>query len=123
MISLGIIIVVLLLAIFAPWSPGCSACRRPSSTETSSATADCPKHGPLFSGIELDHPFGVEPLTGRDILARLLYGARISLLVAILGTLLTVTIGVTVGIIAGYSGGRIDAALGQLMDLILSFPT
>jgi ABC-type dipeptide/oligopeptide/nickel transport system permease subunit len=123
MLSLGIIIVVLLLAIFAPVVTRVLGLSPTEFNGDLIGDGGLPKHGPLFSGIELDHPFGVEPLTGRDILARLLYGARISLLVAILGTLLTVTIGVTVGIIAGYSGGRIDAALGQLMDLILSFPT
>jgi len=74
------------------------------------------------SGISGDHLLGIEPLTGRDILAELLYGARISLLVAFLGTILTVVLGILVGIIAGYSGGRTDAFLGRLMDMILAFP-
>ena len=75
-----------------------------------------------WGGISLDHPLGVEPQTGRDIFARLLYGARISLMIAALATLMTVTLGVTVGIIAGYSRGWLDNALGRLMDLILAFP-
>jgi ABC-type dipeptide/oligopeptide/nickel transport system permease subunit len=78
--------------------------------------------GPLHSGISWDHPLGVEPLTGRDLMYRLLYGSRISLLVAGLGTLFTVVIGVTLGMIAGYSGGWVDTVLSRLMDLLLSFP-
>jgi peptide/nickel transport system permease protein len=78
--------------------------------------------GPLHSGISWDHPLGVEPLTGRDLMYRLLYGSRISLLVAGLGTFFTVVIGVALGMIAGYSGGWIDAVLSRLMDLLLSFP-
>jgi peptide/nickel transport system permease protein len=74
------------------------------------------------SGISLDHPLGVEPLTGRDILSRLLYGARLSLLIALSGTIITTVLGVTLGIIAGYSKGWIDTALGRFMDLILAFP-
>lgn len=75
-----------------------------------------------FGGISLDHPLGVEPLTGRDLFARLLYGARTSLLIAFMATALTTTIGVTVGIIAGYSRGFLDTLLGRIMDLTLAFP-
>lgn len=77
----------------------------------------------LRSMISWNHLLGIEPLTGRDILAELIYGSRISLTVAFSGTFFTCIIGVTFGIIAGYSGGVIDALLGRLMDLILSFPT
>lgn len=81
-----------------------------------------PSKGPLHSGISWSHPLGIEPATGRDILARLLYGSRISLLIASLGTLCTVTIGGVIGLVAGYLGGWVDAVLGRLIDLILSFP-
>ncbi len=81
-----------------------------------------PKGGFLNSNISWAHPLGVEPVTGRDIFAELLYGSRISLLVAFLGTLFTGVIGVVLGIISGFGGGKLDAVLGRLMDLILSFP-
>jgi peptide/nickel transport system permease protein len=74
------------------------------------------------SGVSLHHPLGLEPLTGRDILARLLYGARISLAIALSATFITVFVGVIVGIISGYSRGLLDTVLGRLMDLLLSFP-
>ena len=66
-----------------------------------------------WGGISLDHPLGVEPGTGRDIFARLLYGSRISLLIAVTGTFITLVLGVTIGIIAGYARGWLDAALGR----------
>lgn len=75
-----------------------------------------------WGGISKAHPLGVEPQTGRDIFARLLYGARISLLIALSSTVVTMVIGVVVGIVAGYSKGWVDTALGRLMDLILAFP-
>jgi len=76
-----------------------------------------------FGGISSEHWLGVEPGTGRDILARLLYGARVSLLVGFLGTLLTTTIGVMIGIFAGYRRGKVDAVVGRFMDLTLAFPS
>ena len=75
-----------------------------------------------WGGVSLDHPLGVEPSTGYDIFARLLYGSRVSLLIAASGTLITLVLGVTVGIIAGYARGWLDAALGRFMDIILAFP-
>jgi ABC-type dipeptide/oligopeptide/nickel transport system permease subunit len=75
-----------------------------------------------FGGITLDHPLGVEPGTGRDLFARLLYGSRISLLIALSATMITMVLGITVGIIAGYSRGWLDTALGRLMDIVLAFP-
>ena len=59
---------------------------------------------------------------GRDLLSRLLYGARVSLLVAAVATTLTVGIGVTVGLCAGYFGGWTDAVLMRITDVVLSFP-
>ena len=75
-----------------------------------------------WGGVSLAHPLGVEPLTGRDILARLLYGSRISLLVAGTATLITVVLGTIVGVIAGNSRGKIDSILSRFMDITLAFP-
>jgi peptide/nickel transport system permease protein len=75
-----------------------------------------------FGGISLAHPLGVEPVTGRDMLARVVNGARVSLLIAFLATGLAVGIGVFMGVVAGYSGGWIDAIIARLMDIFLAFP-
>ena len=59
---------------------------------------------------------------GRDVLSRLLYGARVSLLVATVATTMTLVIGVAVGVSAGYVGGWIDTVLMRLTDVVLAFP-
>jgi peptide/nickel transport system permease protein len=81
-----------------------------------------PIGGPMHSGISSSHFFGVEPQSGRDIFSEVVYGARISLVVAFLATLLSVFIGSTLGIVAGYFGGWVDAIIGRAMDVFLAFP-
>jgi ABC-type dipeptide/oligopeptide/nickel transport system permease subunit len=75
-----------------------------------------------WGGISMAHPLGVEPLTGRDMLARVVVGARYSLLIGFLATALAVVLGVIAGVIAGYFGGWIDAVIARLMDIFLAFP-
>ena len=73
-------------------------------------------------GISSAHPLGVEWGTGRDILGQLIYGLRISLIIAASATLITVVLGTVIGIFAGYAGGMTDTIIGRFMDLILAFP-
>ena len=67
------------------------------------------------------HIFGTDEV-GRDYLARVIYGGRVSLLVGVLAMLMSVTIGVTVGILAGYLGGIIDGILMRIVDILQSIP-
>ncbi|HET7016214.1 MAG TPA: ABC transporter permease [Streptosporangiaceae bacterium] len=75
-----------------------------------------------FGGISLAHPLGVEPVNGRDVLARITTGAQYSLLIALLATFVAVTLGVFFGVIAGYFGGWVDALIARTMDVFLAFP-
>jgi len=76
--------------------------------------------GPLAPGG--GHPLGTDTL-GRDVWARLAYGARTSLFVGGLAMAVSLAIGMTVGLVAGYFGGAIDAALMWLVDLVLTMPS
>jgi peptide/nickel transport system permease protein len=67
------------------------------------------------------HIFGTDEY-GRDIWARLTYGARFSLLIGIASTVIAMAIGSAIGLVAGWYGGRIDAVVMQIMDALLAFP-
>ncbi len=65
---------------------------------------------------------GTDPV-GRDMLSRLIYGSRLSLLVGVIVVSIALVIGITVGLIAGFVGGAVDAIIMRIMDIILSFPS
>ncbi|MBI3635404.1 MAG: ABC transporter permease, partial [Candidatus Rokubacteria bacterium] len=67
------------------------------------------------------HPLGTDDL-GQDVLARMLYGGRISLAVGVTAMLIAVTLGVLIGAVAGYAGGALDHGLMRVTDLFLSLP-
>lgn len=107
-IGLILLAMVVLAAVFAPWiSP----------------------HDPIQQNIayRLDPPsaqywLGTDSY-GRDVLSRLIYGARISLLVGFLAVLIAMVAGSSLGILAGYLGGWVDQLVMGLVDVLLSFPT
>lgn len=68
-----------------------------------------------------EHPLGFDHI-GRDLMSRVIYGARVALLVGLVATATSVLIGVVVGAAAGYFGGWIDAVLSRLVDTLMAFP-
>ena len=102
------LIVVSLLAVLAPWIPGLAD---PTLQDLwLGATPPSPAHW-----------FGTDEL-GRDALARVIRGGRISLLVGLVGTLVSLLIGVTYGAISGYVGGRTDDVMMRIVDILYSLP-
>ncbi len=75
-----------------------------------------------FAGPSAAHPLGQDEL-GRDILSRLIYGARISLTAGLAAVAFATVVGTTVGVVAGYAGSWTDSVLMRLMDVLLAFPS
>jgi peptide/nickel transport system permease protein len=116
MISLGFVIILCLVAIFAPLLTALIG------------------HGPNTqypnTGLSIyGHPVGPSKAfllgtddLGRDVLSRLIYGARVSLEVGVGATAIALGLGLILGLVSGYYGGRLDAIIARFMDLLLAFP-
>ena len=107
-VALVILVIMILAAIFADFLTPYG----PYDSELSQVKA-----GPSWA-----HPFGCDE-NGRDILTRILYGARISLSVGVITVLISTVIGSIIGITSAYYGGIVDAVLSRLMEMIQSFPS
>lgn len=76
----------------------------------------------FLGGVSAEHWFGVEPGTGRDLFALVLYGIRTSVLIAVAATAMSVTFGVLLGLAMGYLGGTFEAVMGRFVDFMFGFP-
>lgn len=107
-VGLAILLAVIVIAVFAPLFTA---------------------HDPLaqdvthqLSGPSVEHIFGTDEY-GRDTWARLIYGARVSLAIGIASTVIAMLVGSAIGLLAGWYGGRFDAVMMQIMDVLLAFPS
>jgi peptide/nickel transport system permease protein len=75
-----------------------------------------------FGGISMKHLLGVEPGTGFDLFARVVYGLRTSLEVGLIAAVCSTVLGTVIGLAAGYFGGKVDTVLSRIMDVVLAFP-
>ena len=130
LIPLGMLGFLVLLAVFAPvLAPhGKLTPVKPTAQQCQAkfATPDCPyvDYVPPFwmKGGSLDTPLGTDFL-GRDVLSRLMYGARISLVVALTGTLFAGAVGTLLGVLAGYLGRWWDQVIMRVTDAWLTLPS
>lgn len=111
-VGLLILFIMSLAAILAPIITG----TRPSYDPTTTINLQLKLHGPLPG-----HPLGTDDL-GRDELARLLFGARVSLIVGLISMLVAILVGVLIGALAGFYGGWLDNLLMRLTDVFLAIP-
>ena len=107
-VGLVIFVIVVLAAIFAPWIAPLDPLDQNVMLRLKSPSEE--------NWLGTDY-------YGRDIYARLVYGARISLIIGLASTALSMVIGSAIGMIAGWRGGRLDTLIMQLMDILLAFPS
>ena len=103
--GLVVLVLILALAVFAPLFGS------PSRND----------FGAVLEGPSGAHPLGTDDL-GRDTLARIAYGARVSMQAGVMATLLAMAVGVPLGLVAGYYRGWADLVISRLTDLLLAFP-
>lgn len=107
-VGLGLFVAIVVLALFAPWISPYDPIEQHLSHRL---------QGPSQAFL-----LGTD-YYGRDILSRLLHGARISLVIGLFSTFVAIVVGSVIGLLAGYFGGRIDLILMQAMDVLLAFPS
>nr|WP_227133497.1 ABC transporter permease [Halorubellus salinus] len=144
-VGIVVVVIVLLVAVFAPLvapdKPGTQnleEARLPPLGFTKATVQEVPvqengsvvfedgeiltENRTVYENATIAHPLGTDG-NGRDILSRLIYGARVSLLVGFLGTALAMFVGVSVGLVAGYYRGKVDDVLMRSADVMLAFPS
>ena len=116
MVSLAVIVLIVLMAVFAPVFAHLTGHPPNEQYRDTGLTPDGLPRPPNST-----FWLGTDDL-GRDVLVRIAYGARVSLLVGVVATAITVAIGIVLGLAAGFLGGVVDTVLARLIDVVLSVP-
>ena len=109
----GIVLVAVAAAVLAPWVSPHDPYRQAVSDRLIPPVWD--------AGGTWQHPLGTDPL-GRDILSRIIYGARVSISAGALAVAVAMTFGVLMGLLAGYYGGAMDTVIDNLVNIMLAYP-
>lgn len=114
MVGLGILAVFAVIAVFAPWI---------APHDPTVGFSDSLRVGPIWTDSgRWEHIMGTDDI-GRDVLSRLIYGARVSIGVGLLVMTISVTLGTFLGLIAGYFGGWIDTVIIRATDVLMAIPS
>lgn len=113
-LGLYVVVFLLLVALFAPWI----APHLPNETNSAAFL----KPPAWEAGGSLSYFLGTDAI-GRDILSRLIYGARLSLSIGIAVVMISVVIGIALGLVAGFARGVVEIAIMRIMDIILTLPS
>ncbi|WP_328583446.1 ABC transporter permease [Streptomyces sp. NBC_00370] len=122
LVAAGVLVLLVVLAVAAPLF---AALEGQDVNTYHDALVDSARGGVptgSFGGVSGDHWLGVEPGTGRDLFVRLMYGARVSLLVALGATVVQLAIGVTVGLCAALGNRWLDTFLSRVTDVMVALP-
>jgi peptide/nickel transport system permease protein len=109
MLALYVVLALVVVATLAPWLAPYDPTEQPDLVALKSRPPS------------VAHPLGTDPFS-RDVLSRLLHGARVSLAVALMSVSLALTVATAYGAVAGYNGGRVDGAMMRLIDAALAVP-
>jgi len=109
LVGLAVIALLYIVALIAPWLAPFDPIAQHDIARTS------------YLAPSASHWLGTDKF-GRDILSRMIYGARISLAIGFIATAISITIGTMIGAVAGYFGGKVDAVLMRFTDMVLAFP-
>lgn len=108
-VSLAVIVIVVLMAVFAPFT---------APYDPNFQDADNLR----FAAPSAEHWLGCDEL-GRDVFSRLIYGARVSLVIGLVPTIIAMTIGTIMGLMSGYMGKKVDFIIMRFADIVLAFPS
>jgi ABC-type dipeptide/oligopeptide/nickel transport system permease subunit len=109
LVFLGFVVMAILAPLIAPHDPATSSLLRRLQPPA------------WLEGGSWEYPLGCDPL-GRDILSRIIHGARVSIFIGVVVVLLAGVIGTLLGLLAGYLGGLVDMAISRIVDVLLAFP-